>query len=166
MFVGDACMLGICAKSGYARMGSLPSGAILCANTVQANETFAAGKLEEAEAQYSAALRYVDENLLMQVESPFLEFAHGARAPTLLNLAACHLKREDWAAAEGTASEALSSAVGGGEQTKDLRCKALFRRGQARRSMLQSEEAQKDLTAALQLCVPCTIVTAYDGTLQ
>jgi tetratricopeptide (TPR) repeat protein len=134
-------------------MGNISSRAMLCANTLQANETFAAGKLEEALAQYNAALRYVDENLLMQVEGPFLEFANAARAPTLLNLAACHMKREDWAAAEGTASEALSSVVGGGESTKDLRCKALFRRGQARRSLQQSEEAVKDLTAALKLCV-------------
>jgi tetratricopeptide (TPR) repeat protein len=110
--------------------------------------------VEEALAQYNAALRYVDENLLMQVDGPHLEFANAARAPTLLNMAACHLRREDWSAAAGSASEALSSAACGGESTKELRCKALFRRGQARRSMQQTEGAVQDLTAALELCGP------------
>jgi tetratricopeptide (TPR) repeat protein len=119
---------------------------------LQANEAFAAGETHAALATYSAALAFVDEDLLMQVGGTQYEaHARGARAPLLANAAACHLRLQEWDAAVATSGEALQLAP---EGEGALRSKALFRRAAARRALRQTEGAEADIRAALQLCAP------------
>jgi hypothetical protein len=128
---------------------------------VQANETFLGGSPEQALVQYNAALHYVDEELLFQLDGPHLTHAHAARMPILLNMAACQLQLEQWPEAEASATEALSLLEVG---DTSCRSKALYRRAVARRALRQTDAAAVDLHASLELCaLPAFAVLAFGG---
>ena len=185
---------------------------------------FAAGNAKDALAQYTAALRYVDEDLLIQVagahlhhtgqhcphavqhsqqqqqvypysaynrmhkrsalrflhprdplclshrqvakkhgplglsaDTPHAVHARAARAPLLLNVAACQLREQAYAAATDAATEVLhlaSEDSGGGrvDGAALLLGKAHFRRAAARRALNQTSSAIEDLKEAQRLC--------------
>jgi tetratricopeptide (TPR) repeat protein len=106
----------------------------------EGNAAFQAGRAAEALGRYRAALSFVDEDLLIQLEGPHFERAMAARTPALLNMAACHLRLGEHADAIGAASQVL--------QNDPCNAKALFRRGAARRALGQTEAAVGDLRAA------------------
>ena len=98
----------------------------------QGNEMFKSGLNDKALASYSEGLRYLTKHT-----------SEAAAAPTLLslhtNLAATHLRLEQWAEARASAASAL-------EIEPDL-VKARFRRGVASFRLGALDEAKADLTA-------------------
>lgn len=56
------------------------------------------------------ALSYMNEDFMFQLEGVHLAQAQRCQAPLLLNLAACHLRLEDYAAAEHNCSQARFAA--------------------------------------------------------
>ena len=111
--------------------------------------SFAAGEIRAALAQYTAALGFVDEDLMMQLDGPYLDHAHAARVPLLSNKAACHLKLEAWQPVIVATSELLQIARA---EDTSMRGKAHFRRGTAKRALQQSDGAVEDYVAASRLC--------------
>ena len=59
--------------------------------------------------RYALALSYLNEDFMFQLEGVHLEQAQNCQAPLLLNLAACHLRLEDYAAAEHNCSQARAA---------------------------------------------------------
>ena len=53
----------------------------------------------------------MDEELLIQLEGPHLDRAQAERTPLLLNVAACHLRQQDWHAAIADCQEVRPVAV-------------------------------------------------------
>lgn len=106
----------------------------------EGNEAFKQGNYQEALAKYSLALSFVDEDLMIQLQGFHYDQASAERIPALLNVAACHLKQENYQAAIAAASQVLAEDPGNG--------KARFRRGVAKRALGQTEAAIEDLMAA------------------
>jgi tetratricopeptide (TPR) repeat protein len=106
----------------------------------EGNAAFKEGRYADAAGRYSAALSFVDEDLLIQLQGFHYDRAIEERVPALLNAAACHLKLGDNAAAVNAASQVLAEQPGN--------AKALFRRGAARHAIGQTEAAVEDLKKA------------------
>lgn len=118
---------------------------------MQGNELFRDQDFQGALNRNKIALDYVDDELLFQLQGRYLDDAHAVKAPLHLNMAACHLKMEDWTAATEEASECLKWV---GPGTEALEPKALYRRAKAHIALGRTEEAMKDLQKARELCAP------------
>ena len=129
---------------------------------MQANATFAGSRYAEALAQYEAALSYVDEDLLFQLEAHYLEQGSKARGTIQLNAAQCALRLRRWDAAEAAAGEAVKLLADGGAAVGgEMRVKALLRRAQARRGLGRDAGALDDLQAARKLCAPAPTAVLF-----
>lgn len=109
---------------------------------LEGNAAYREGRYEDALTKYAAALSFVDEDMMMQLEGFHYDRAVAARTPAFLNMAACHIQLGDHRAAVTVTSQVLAEENGN--------AKALFRRGVARHALGQSEAAAADLTAALR----------------
>ena len=69
------------------------------------NALFSAGSITEALAKYNMGLSHLNEDFLMQLEALHLDKANAVRLPILLNVAACHLRLQDYRAAIGCCSQ-------------------------------------------------------------
>ena len=95
----------------------------------------------------------------LSADTPHAVHARAARAPLLLNIAACQLREQAYAAATDAATEVVhlaSEDSGGGrvDGAAVLLGKAHFRRAAARRALNQTSSAIEDLKEAQRLCVP------------
>lgn len=73
----------------------------------EGNDLFGAGSTSEALGKYAMGLSYLNEELLMQLEGVHLDKANAVRLPILLNIAACHLRLQDFSEAIGCCSQAI-----------------------------------------------------------
>jgi tetratricopeptide (TPR) repeat protein len=109
----------------------------------EGNAAYKGAQYQEAIRKYNAALAFVDEDLLIQLQGFHYDRAMETRLPALLNASACHLKLGEYHAVVSAASQVLSH---------DARnAKALFRRGAARHALGQTEHAMADLKAAREV---------------
>ena len=60
------------------------------------NALYAAGSSSQAMGKYAMGLSHLNEDLLMQLEGVHLDKANAVRLPILLNMAACHLRLQDY----------------------------------------------------------------------
>lgn len=72
---------------------------------LEGNRLFADGQSVDALGKYAMGLSHMNEDFLMQLEGVHLDKANAVRLPILLNMAACHLRLEDWASAVSCASQ-------------------------------------------------------------
>lgn len=103
------------------------------------NQNYTAGLIDDALSDYDAALGHVN------FSAPTASLAQRAkhlRLLTLLNRAACELKRSEWDRARGDCSDALS--------IDERSVKALYRRAQAQFYMGDLREARNDVNSALR----------------
>lgn len=107
---------------------------------LEGNEAFRVGNYDESMQKYNAALSFINDDLLLQLQDFHYDRAMAARLPCLLNLAACHLKMNQYYEAISAASQVLSHDANNS--------KALYRRAVARHELGQTEEAMSDLLLA------------------
>ncbi|KAJ3053371.1 peptidyl-prolyl cis-trans isomerase cpr6 [Rhizophlyctis rosea] len=125
------------------------------------NDLFKKGQFDAASEKYAKAVRYLDalhpapEDLSeLSIEQKKAYFS--IKVSSLLNRSMSLLKTSSYTDASETASRVLSLSTTL-STNPDLaisstdRCKALFRRGQARAKISQQEEAVEDLKAALEI---------------
>ncbi|KAI8466791.1 MAG: 42 kDa peptidyl-prolyl isomerase-like protein [Monoraphidium minutum] len=110
---------------------------------LEGNALFAEGKMVEALGKYAMALSYVDEEFLLQLEGPHLDRAEAVITPVHLNMAAAQIRLGDYATAVHNCGQVLA-------RDRD-NAKALFRRGRARAALGQTEDAVRDMEAAVKL---------------
>eukprot|EP00201_Polytomella_parva_P022076 CAMPEP_0175039452 /NCGR_PEP_ID=MMETSP0052_2-20121109/591_1 /TAXON_ID=51329 ORGANISM="Polytomella parva, Strain SAG 63-3" /NCGR_SAMPLE_ID=MMETSP0052_2 /ASSEMBLY_ACC=CAM_ASM_000194 /LENGTH=425 /DNA_ID=CAMNT_0016301305 /DNA_START=23 /DNA_END=1301 /DNA_ORIENTATION=- len=119
---------------------------------IAGNELFRNGEYRSAMGKYSMALTYLDEEFFYQLEGKYLSRAEESKASVHLNLAACQIKLGDFHTCIYNCTQAL--ALGDPEfdpEKKSFRVKALYRRALARRKLMQSQDAMKDLEEAFKL---------------
>jgi tetratricopeptide (TPR) repeat protein len=120
-----------------------------------ANEQFSAGKYHDARENYGKALRYLESlSRRSDDEDDVYHQAKSVRIALLLNLAACHLKEEDYANAVQRCELVL------GQEPNSQ--KALYRRGVAFSNMRKVEEATADLRRVLDMVEPSDDATIRD----
>ena len=73
---------------------------------LEGNDLFAAGITREALSKYTMGLSHMNEDFLMQLEGLHLDRANAVRLPILLNMAASHLRLQEYTAAIGCCSQA------------------------------------------------------------
>jgi len=111
------------------------------ANKAAGNASFKCAEYECAASKYSSAIDLIEPHLKCLTGNDKKAVVEVKEA-CQLNLANCHLKLKDWAAAKMVCTTVLSR----GENRK-----ARFRRGDAHRALGNLEEARDDLAAAVKM---------------
>ncbi|KAJ3087710.1 hypothetical protein HK102_010466, partial [Quaeritorhiza haematococci] len=127
------------------------------------NELFKKGEYEKAVAKYEKAVRYSEAvhpspEDIDELDEAAKKTLISVVVSSSLNAAMCHLKVSAYPSAISTATRVLgiidripSSKYPTLAPTDSDKCKALFRRGQARSKMNQFDDALVDLNEALKL---------------
>lgn len=100
------------------------------------NELFKEDKLAEAMQQYEMALAYMGDDFMFQLFGKYKDMANAVKNPCHLNMAQCLLKLNRYEEAIGQCNMVLA------EDEKNI--KALFRRGKARATLGQTDDARED----------------------
>lgn len=128
------------------------------------NDYFKKGGYSQALDKYEKAVRYLNELHpdpidLEEMALDQRKLFYAIKISCMLNAAMCHLKSSAWAKADNECSKVLSisETLAASKRSADIsvlsvdRCKALFRRAQARSKMNNLDEALMDLAKATQL---------------
>lgn len=126
------------AKEGKARSDMTVEERIEAADRrrQQGNELFKEDKLAEAMQQYEMALAYMGDDFMFQLFGKYKDMANAVKNPCHLNMAQCLLKLNRYEEAIGQCNMVLA------EDEKNI--KALFRRGKARATLGQTDDARED----------------------
>lgn len=126
------------AKEGKARSDMTVEERIEAADRrrQQGNELFKEDKLAEALQQYEMALAYMGDDFMFQLFGKYKDMANAVKNPCHLNMAQCLLKLNRYEEAIGQCNMVLA------EDEKNI--KALFRRGKARATLGQTDDARED----------------------
>jgi len=126
------------AKEGKARSDMTVEERIEAADRrrQQGNGLFKEDKLAEAMQQYEMALAYMGDDFMFQLFGKYKDMATAVKNPCHLNMAQCLLKLNRYEEAIGQCNMVLA------EDEKNI--KALFRRGKARATLGQTDDARED----------------------
>nr|TKW12828.1 hypothetical protein SEVIR_5G060460v2 [Setaria viridis]TKW12829.1 hypothetical protein SEVIR_5G060460v2 [Setaria viridis] len=107
---------------------------------IEGNEYFKEKKFEEAKQQYEMAIAYMGDDFMFQLFGKYRDMALAVKNPCHLNMAACLIKLNRFNEAIVQCSIVLSEG--------ESNVKALFRRGNAKSELGQTESAREDFEKA------------------
>eukprot|EP01025_Chloroclados_australasicus_P049812 TRINITY_DN5694_c1_g1_i4.p1 TRINITY_DN5694_c1_g1~~TRINITY_DN5694_c1_g1_i4.p1 ORF type:complete len:374 (-),score=52.22 TRINITY_DN5694_c1_g1_i4:200-1192(-) len=110
---------------------------------LEGNDLYKKGDLDAAINKYNMGMSYIDDEMMMQLQGFHLDRAEDVLGLLRLNLATVMLQKGEYQQVVYYTSQVL--------RHDESNAKAYYRRGKARLSMGQTEEAKKDLEKAQDL---------------
>jgi peptidylprolyl isomerase len=107
----------------------------------EGNQYFKEGKIPEAIKAYEQGL-YFFEHIFPKSDSPDYVLMNQCKLPMFLNLAACHIKMQNWSDARINCEKSLD--------IDENNVKAIFRRGQAHQGAGNYDKARTDFKTAIE----------------